>query len=77
MHRAVIQIPVEKEQARTLVGSLSPESRAETDMVFTASAEDDGVVMTIEAQDISDLRAAVNSYMRLALVALAVTEKGR
>ena len=77
MHRAEVHLPLDRERARKVAEALRPEAAAEVaNTKLHIEREPDGLLLVVEAKDSSGLRAALNSYMRLALVAMEIT-KGR
>ena len=74
LHNAVIQIPMDAGKANMVAASLAPEARSDTEVGFAVEACDDGLRLSFHADDAAKLRAALNSYVRLAMVAIEVTE---
>ncbi len=78
MHRAEFFFPAPREIANALHGALSPETRA--DVPKTAgrvTLVDDGLRVEIEAEDVSSLRAGVNSWLRWVDAAQKAARIGR
>ena len=74
LHKAVLDIPMESQKAAVVAESLGPEALGDTDVGFKVEASTEGLRLLFHAEDAAKLRAALNSYVRLAIVALDVTK---
>ncbi len=73
-HSASLRFPFDKGQAPSIVAALAPEAAEGPAGTRTElSVEADDVVIRIEAADLSGLRAAINSAVRLLDVASSVS----
>ena len=64
-HRAELFFPFPSPTARAVHGALAPETRAEVPKTTSVvSLEEGGVRVRLVAEDLSALRAAVNSWLR-------------
>lgn len=64
-HRAELFFPLPPPTARAVHGALAPETQADVPKTAgRAALEPDGVRVRLVAEDLSSLRAAVNSYLR-------------
>lgn len=64
-HRAELFFPLPPSTARAVHGALAPETQADVPKTTgRATLEPDGVRVLLVAEDLSSLRAAVNSYLR-------------
>ncbi|MDG6221090.1 MAG: KEOPS complex subunit Pcc1 [Candidatus Thermoplasmatota archaeon] len=71
MHKAVLNLEMDKELAAHVAKALRPETAAETKGTrFAVEENQNGLSLILESEDASGLRAALNSYARLAKVAL-------
>ena len=78
MHRAEFFFPASHEIAAALFGALSPETRADVPKTTgRVSLEAEGVRVEIDADDISSLRAGVNSWLRWVDAAQKAARIGR
>jgi tRNA threonylcarbamoyladenosine modification (KEOPS) complex Pcc1 subunit len=64
-HRAELFFPFPPSTARAVHGALAPETRADVPKTAgRAALEAGGVRVSLVAEDLASLRAAVNSYLR-------------
>ena len=64
-HRADLFFPLDPATARSVHGALLPETGSDVPKTTSRLAlEPDGVRVLVQADDLSSLRAAVNSYVR-------------
>ena len=63
--RAELFFPLDSATARAVHGALAPETEAEVPKtVSRVTLEPSGVRIVVDAEDLSSLRAAVNSHLR-------------
>jgi len=71
MYRARVEVESTKGLARVLSGALAPEVGEDLPRTSSRLEEtDEGIVLHLEAEDLSSLRAALNSYLRWAHIGI-------
>lgn len=74
MNYLTLHVPMSQNQAKVCLNAISPDclhqGQSRSNVSFSVSS--DGLKMDIEAQDLSSLRAAVNTYFRLIVLCLTL-----